>query len=233
MDHQLGRLRDVLDETGVGRRTRLWFCSDNGPEGRTVSSTVESSDSTYLALVGAGPGSTGPFHGRKRDLFEGGIRVPGLLEWPAKIEPGRVTDAVVCTSDFLPTMVDLFDLPMPGSRVLDGVSIKSVLDGCGGNRCRPIAFESRGMFALVDNRFKIVHVPKNVDKFNRHTKPAPTAPSTFMLFDLLDDPGEKHNIAKEYPEIVDRLARQVYVWRESYQKSLQGQDYRSSTPPLR
>ena len=73
MDEQVGRLRDALRRWGAAENTMLWFTSDNGPENRT-------------------PGSPGPFRDRKRSLYEGGIRVPGLLEWPARIPAGRATE---------------------------------------------------------------------------------------------------------------------------------------------
>ena len=63
LDREVGRIRAVLDEVGVADDTILWFCSDNGPEGRD----------------GQAPGSTGGLRGRKRSLFEGGTRVPGIL----------------------------------------------------------------------------------------------------------------------------------------------------------
>ena len=71
MDEQMGRLRKTLRDLGVADNTIVTFASDNGPEG---------SDKA--------PGSAGPFRGRKRSLYEGGVRVPGLIEWPAKIKPG-------------------------------------------------------------------------------------------------------------------------------------------------
>ena len=78
-------------EVGVAENTLLWFCSDNGPEGKK----------------GKAPGAAGTLRGRKRDLLEGGIRVPGLLEWPARIKEGRRTAIPAGTIDYLPTIVDV------------------------------------------------------------------------------------------------------------------------------
>ena len=71
----------------------VWFCSDNGPEGNPQ-------------RRGRSQGSAGPFRGRKRSLYEGGVRVPGLLEWPARITRARVTDIPCVTSDYFPTVLD-------------------------------------------------------------------------------------------------------------------------------
>ncbi|MCP5116650.1 MAG: sulfatase-like hydrolase/transferase, partial [bacterium] len=91
MDEQVGRLRHTLRNAGVARDTMVWFCSDNGPEGQQ----------------GKAPGSAGPFRGRKRSLYEGGIRVPGLVEWPATVKPGGKTDFPAVTSDYLPTILEV------------------------------------------------------------------------------------------------------------------------------
>ncbi len=85
MDEQAGRLRTELESLGVMEDTLLAFTSDNGPEGDERA-----------------PGSTGGLRGRKRSLFEGGIRVPGLVAWPGRIAPGR-TGFPASTSDYLPT----------------------------------------------------------------------------------------------------------------------------------
>ena len=81
LDREVGRLRATLDELGVGDNTILWFCSDNGPEGKQ----------------GKAPGSAGNLRGRKRSLFEGGTRVPGLLSWPKQLPQGTVVDTLACT----------------------------------------------------------------------------------------------------------------------------------------
>jgi len=86
LDEQMGRLRKELRAAGIADNTMLWICSDNGPEGKD-------------GKRGRTRGSAGPLRGRKRSLFEGGVRVPGLLEWPARIKGGQVTDIPCCTSD--------------------------------------------------------------------------------------------------------------------------------------
>ena len=94
MDEQVGRLRSELRKLSAAENTLLFFCSDNGPEGQT----------------GKAPGSAGHLSGRKRSLLEGGIRVPGLVEWPARIKPGRTTSVPCVTSAYLPTILALIDV---------------------------------------------------------------------------------------------------------------------------
>ncbi|MHC4507427.1 MAG: sulfatase family protein, partial [Planctomycetota bacterium] len=117
MDEQMGRLRRELRGLGVADNTMVWFCSDNGPEGKDGKS-------------GRTRGSAGPFRGRKRSLFEGGVRVPGLLEWPARVKAGRTTDLPCSTSDYFPTVLDVLGFSMKGQpEPIDGVSLLPLIEG--------------------------------------------------------------------------------------------------------
>ena len=212
MDEQLGRLRREMRRLGVADNTMLWFASDNGPEG------VEQSDER--------PGSAGPFRGRKRSLFEGGIRVPGLLEWPAKITEGATSNIPVVTSDYYPTILDILGLDprirqgmQPGTqpRPLDGISLLPLIEGGMHERPRPIAFETdrhrdrTPMLALIDNRYKLI---SKLDS------------SEDLLFDLIDDPGETKNLIGDQPQVAKAMRRQLGEWRASCETSLRGDDYR-------
>ncbi|HSP42059.1 MAG TPA: sulfatase-like hydrolase/transferase, partial [Luteolibacter sp.] len=134
MDEQVGRLRETLRKAGVAENTLLCFASDNGPEGK----------------AGRAPGSAGPFHGRKRDLYEGGIRVPAMIEWPARVKPGRRSGFPAVTSDYLPTVLDIIGKPLPEKRVIDGVSLLPLIDGKADERASPIGFAFGKQSALSD-----------------------------------------------------------------------------------
>jgi arylsulfatase A-like enzyme len=196
MDEQVGRLRRELRDLGVAENTVLWFCADNGPEGGRDKPTN---------------GTAGPLRGRKRSLYEGGIRVPGLLEWPARIKQARRTDVPCCTSDYYPTVLDLLGLKMAGQPTpLDGISLLPLIEGEMTERPRPIGFQSRNQLALVDNRYKIYGKGKN---------------PKYELYDLAKDPGEKHDLAAEHPQRVQRMAATLDAWRASCKDSLAGKDY--------
>jgi len=197
MDAQIGRLRKELRDSGVAEDTMVWFCSDNGPEGK----------------AGRAPGSAGPLRGRKRSLFEGGVRVPGLLEWHAKIKPGSLTDAPACTSDYLPTVLEVLGIDMPNDRPIDGVSLP-LLEGRVTERPRPIAFESGRQLALIHNRYKLISLDSG---------------KTWMLFDLVADPSESSDIAHDHPDIVQRMRATLEAWRKSCKDSLGGKDYRRTS----
>lgn len=117
MDHAFGKLMGALAEMGLAEETFVFFTSDNGPEGDGVKTP--------------GRGSSGGFRGRKRDLHEGGIRVPGIARWPGKIPAGVTLEQPVIGSDLLPTMLAAAGVHSErlNSRVLDGVNVLPMLTG--------------------------------------------------------------------------------------------------------
>ena len=121
MDRAIGRLRDYLKDQGLRQETLVWYCGDNGVP-------VEAAVTT-------------PFRGHKGDVYEGGVRVPGIIEWPERIAEPRVTDVNTVTSDMFPTICDLIGVPLP-ERPLDGISLKPLLDGGMAERPEPICFWS-------------------------------------------------------------------------------------------
>jgi arylsulfatase A-like enzyme len=198
MDEQVGRLRSELRELGISDNTMVWFCSDNGPEGKDGKS-------------GRSRGSAGPLRGRKRSLFEGGVRVPGLLEWPSQINAGQVTDIPCSTSDYFPTVLDVLGFRMEKQpEPADGVSLLPLIEGKMTERPLPIGFESRKQVSLTGNRYKIYSKDNG---------------KTYMLFDLLDDPGENKDLAAEKPQVLQSMKAALVKWRKSCKDSLAGTDY--------
>ncbi len=120
MDRAFGRIRDTLRELGLRQNTLLWYCSDNGALPKL--------------------GSSGGRRANKGSVYEGGLAVPALLEWPAKFpEPKVVTEPCV-TSDILPTLLDIASLEPDKTRPLDGVSLLPLLEGSVKRRTQPIGF---------------------------------------------------------------------------------------------
>ena len=109
MDAAMGQLREGIRKLGVADNTILWYCSDNG---------------------GLKPNSMAGLSGKKGSLLEGGIRVPGIIEWPAVIKKNRITHVPANTVDIYPTVLDLAGVKLPGHQpVLDGVSLAKLLRG--------------------------------------------------------------------------------------------------------
>ena len=196
LDAEVGRLRDALKKLGVAEDTMVWFCSDNGPEGQE----------------GKAPGSAGPFRGRKRSLYEGGVRVPAILEWPAVVKAGTSTDFPAVTSDYLPTIVELLGLQIPKERPIDGTSLIQAITGdSGAKREKGIGFVSRKQVAYHLENWKVIS--------NDNGK-------TWELYDLSKDPSEKNDLREKYSEKTRQMAAIYEEWRKSCLKSRAGEDYR-------
>ena len=156
-------------------------------------------------------------------MHEGGLRVPGIIERPARIRQPAVSEVPICTSDILPTIVELLGLEYPDGRPLDGVSLVGLLDGQMDARPRPIGFwhfagpnadfrESAGTAAWTDHRFKLVR----------------SGVAAFELYDLLADPGETTNAAAQHPEDVARMRQELQAWQRSVLASYANKDYAES-----
>jgi arylsulfatase A-like enzyme len=119
MDRAFGKLRAELGKLGMRDNTILWYCSDNGG----------------LPKVGVSGG-----RGNKSAIYEGGLRVPALLEWPARFPKPRVISAPCGTVDIYPTLLEIVGLQPSPQRPLDGISILSLLEGKAVSRSRPLGF---------------------------------------------------------------------------------------------
>jgi arylsulfatase A-like enzyme len=119
MDRSIGQLRDHLSATKLRQDTLLWYCGDNGTPQEAV--------------------ATVPFRGHKGQVYEGGVRVPGVIEWPARISRAKASEVNTVTSDILPTLCELAGQPLP-KRPLDGISLVPLFDGKLSERPSPILF---------------------------------------------------------------------------------------------
>lgn len=181
MDADIGKLFAKLKELKLHDDTVVFFSSDNGPhkEGGV--------DPKFFQ-------SAGPFRGLKRDLTEGGIRVPLIVRWPARIKPGQVSDFLCANWDFLPTAAELAGAKTP--KGLDGISMFPLLTGqAQTNRHEYLywEFHERGFQQAVrSGDWKAIR---------------PQAEEKLELYDLKSDPGEKKNVAEENPEVVAKLEK--------------------------
>lgn len=193
MDRSIGTLRGKLRELGLAENTLLVFCSDNG------------------GLPGITPETVGGLCGFKGSVFEGGIRVPGIIEWPAVIKP-RVTTYPACVMDLFPTVADILRLPESVMvKPADGISLKPLFTRELGERRAPIGFRFNAKRALVDDRHKLL-----TDNL---------AAGKFELYDLADDPKEASDLSTAKPEIFARMKKQLLAWDATMDASFAGKDY--------
>lgn len=193
MDRSIGSLRGRLRELGVADDTLVVFNSDNG------------------GLREIKPSSTGGLRDFKGSVYEGGLRVPGIFEWPAVIRP-RVTRHPACTLDLFPTVAEVLGLPTDVFvQPLDGVSLKPLFTGETGARAKPIPFRFGAKAALIDGRHKILTND--------------LAKGRFELYDVEADPAEARDLSAEQPEVFARLKAALLEANAGIEASFAGRDY--------
>ncbi len=131
LDQAFGRVMQALDQSGLRENTLVFFTSDNGPEGTGGPNALR-------PRLDRSRGSTGGLRGRKRDDYEGGIRVPGIVRWPGHIAPGSVSDVPVVGTDIFSTICEVTGIPPPADRVIDGASMLPAFAGQPIQRSRPL-----------------------------------------------------------------------------------------------
>jgi len=197
LDKQVGRLRDKLKELGIAENTVLFYTSDNGPEGKSVTGRTQ--------------GLTKGLKGRKRSLYEGGIRVPGIMEWQGKIKPGTKVKVPCFTSDYFPTIANILGTDLNNNhRPYDGMDLLPFVNGSVKVRSEPLGFEFQGQAALIDNEFKIYSKDNG---------------ENFELYHILDDAAESYNLANEKPEKLQEMVVEWRKWKTSVENSAEGNDY--------
>jgi len=181
LDTDIGRLMDQLKRLGIQDNTVVFFSSDNGPhkEGGVAPTFFQSS---------------GSLRGIKRDLYEGGIRVPLIVRWPGRIEPGSVNDQPWAFWDFLPTATEIAQVTLPEKEGLDGRSMLPALLGQPNTNQHEFLyweFHERGFQQAVRmGDWKAV-------------RPAAGAP--LELYNLRADPAEQEDVAEKNPQVVARI----------------------------
>jgi arylsulfatase A-like enzyme len=201
LDKHIGRLLDRLGELGLSDKTLVLFSSDNGPEDIHIRNAGHS-----------GVGSAGPFRGRKRSLYEGGIRVPFVVRWPGHVPSGRIDDtSVVAACDFLPTLCKLSGATIPSEHSLDGEDIGGILMGQSRSRQTPLlwnwrfriageVFHHSPMLAIREGDYKLLLNPDR---------------SRIELYDIPRDPTQLANIAEKHPDVVQRLSEKALAWNKT------------------
>jgi len=201
LDRQIGRLVKKIDELGLADNTVIAFSSDNGPEDFDIRNAVHS-----------GIGDTGPFRGRKRSIYEGGIRMPFIVRWSGHVPAGKVDNtSIVAGVDWLPTVCSLAGAKLPGDLKPDGEDMSAALLGKSKQRTRPLMWEWRfrvfgdmahkcPMLAIHEGKWKLLMNPDH---------------SRTELYDIPKDPTELDNVADQHPDIVRKLSERLLKWQKT------------------
>ena len=198
MDRSIGTLRKGLRDLGIEENTLVWFCSDNG------------------GLPGIDPDTVGGLRGFKNSVYEGGLRVPAIIEWPAGIAEPRITSFPSATMDIFPTLAKVAGLPdTVMQQPQDGMSLTPLFTEDLTSRDKPIAFRHTGRSAVVDNNYKLLTLELGSGKYE--------------LYDLENDPKETKDLSAEQPEVTQRLQKVLEGWNQSVDASIAGKDYPEGT----
>jgi arylsulfatase A-like enzyme len=200
MDRHIGRILAKLDEAGLSRNTIVIFSSDNGPESGLI---------PFVSHYG-GAATAGPFRGLKRSLYEGGIRTPWIVRWPAHTPANRVdNDTVFAAVDLLPTIAKLTGAAAPAA--IDGEDLSAALMGKTVRRQTTLLWENRypvyghvldqrPLLAVREGNWKLLLNPDR---------------SRVELYDVPKDPSEMNNLAAQQPAVVKRLSKRAMAWRKT------------------
>jgi len=183
LDTAVGRVVDRIDRLGLERKTVVIFFSDNGA----------------LMLPGRGleVASNRPLRDGGVTLYEGGIRVPCLVRWPGRIEPGTVCREPLVHTDLFVMAAKLAGAPLPDDRIIDGRDPTAALTGAGPSPHEYLFFQYGDWSAVRHGRYKLVR---------RGRRPS-------ELYDLSADIGEKTDLADQKPEVVRALRARFDQWR--------------------
>lgn len=222
IDRNVGKIRAALRELKVADNTLLWYNSDNGGIN--------------------GPKSTGFLRGSKGTLWEGGLRTPGIVEWPARIPKPFASDSPCSTLDIYPTVLEATGAKAAKQiQPLDGVSLMPLFDRKTDARTKPIPFwahagDAKAHAALLDWPYKLHVNPvanKRAGKGKEKGKDEPATPAaaasganpSVLLYDVSKDPKETTDLAAQQPDRVAKMTATLNEWKTSVEKSLAGGDY--------
>lgn len=176
MDQQIGRVLDALDRTGLAGNTIVIFTSDNGGE--------RFSD-------------TWPFTGKKTELLEGGLRIPAVIRWPAQLPAGRVSEQVIISMDWLPTLTAAAGTAPDPAFPTDGINLLDLMRAEGAPAPRKLFWRylNKDQEAARDGNWKYLKILGNS-----------------FLFDVAEDPLERANLRNRHPDIFARLVADWQAW---------------------
>ena len=190
LDQSVGRIRSELKKLGIADHTIVVFASDNGGRVPTTSNL--------------------PLRVGKGSCYEGGTRVPLIIDWPGVTKAGSICDTPVISMDLFPTFMQIAGIPDGAKTALDGVSLVPILKESGGLKRDELFwhyphyqhYQKGGAIpysAIHKGNFKLIEF---------------LADKRVELYNLKDDIGEQHDLAGQMPEKVDELRKRLHEWRE-------------------
>jgi arylsulfatase A-like enzyme len=185
MDRQIGRVLQALDANGLTENTIVIFTSDNGGERFA---------------------DTWPFTGKKTELLEGGLRIPTLISWPARIPQNRTTDQVAISMDWMPTLLAAASTAPDSSYPVDGMNLLPMLTQDAAPVPRKLfwRYKANAQRAVRDGDYKFLKILNNT-----------------FLFNVAEDPLERANLKDRQKDVYHRLVREWDDWNASMLPEIQ------------
>lgn len=215
-DYTVGRILKALKEAGVDDNTLIIFSSDNGPE---VFACERMENFKH---------NSSTFRGIKRDIYEGGHRVPFIISWPGVIRAGSISDEVISQVDLMATFAEIVGYELPDNKAVDSYNLLPVLKG--EKYTNPL--REATVFNTVKNTFAIrkgewLYINGYTGSHNGHMDIGPSYKEYFdyvqyskeenrgLLFNLREDIMEKHNVYSEYPEVIKTMDSLLMQYKQS------------------
>lgn len=179
MDAQIGRVLEALDDHRLTRNTIVVFTSDNGGERFA---------------------DTWPFTGRKTELLEGGLRIPSIISWPARLPQGRTSDQVSISMDWMPTLLAAVGGSPDTAYPMDGINLLPMLTGASPAQPRTLywRYKANAQRAIRDGDMKFLKILDNT-----------------FLFNVVEDPMERANLKRRQPDVYERLVNKWLAWNQT------------------
>jgi arylsulfatase A len=199
-DACVGQVLRALDEHGLSGNTLLFFTSDNGC----------SPQADFPALLAKGHNPSHDLRGHKADIWDGGHRVPFIVRWPGRVQPGSTSDQLVGLLDLTATCAEIAGVQLPDNAGEDSVSILRALEGKAGTLLREalVHHSISGKFSIRQGPWKLALCPGS-GGWSQPNDPAATKQDLprVQLYDMTKDVGERRNLEAEHPDVVERLTR--------------------------
>jgi arylsulfatase A-like enzyme len=205
LDDSVGRVVARLDELKLSQNTLVVFTSDNGGVGGYVAAGVRTKE---------GITDNAPLRGGKGMLYEGGVRVPFIFRWPSRIRPGAVCEEPIISVDMYPTLLALSGAPAPHGQPLDGLSILPLLE-----RDASTAFSRHALYwhfpgYLGSGKDIWRTMPAGAIRVGDYKLLEFFEDGRLELYNLREDVGQKHDLAKEMPEQMRQMHDKLLAWRK-------------------
>jgi len=222
IDWSAGEIMKALEKNDLINNTLIIFTSDNGP----------------WLNYGNHAGSTGGLREGKGTSMEGGVRVPAIMQWPDKIEPGQVSNKLASTIDILPTLAEITGTRLPEHKI-DGVSILPIL--MGDKEAEPrkyfyYYYHDNNLEAVRMGQWKLVfpHDHRSYENVlpghDGFPGPYSQGKAEYALYNLRRDPGERYDVKKQHPDLLDELEKIAEQARDELGDNLTGREGNNRRP---